>query len=200
MKLEDKQSLVFIGDSITDCGRTEEPEGLGGGYVRMIRDYLHVSRPAWTPRWYNRGVSGETIVDLRARWEEDVIALQPDVLTVSIGINDEWKQVPLAEYRRLYEELLTETRQATGAALVLMETTIISEDPEDGKNARLTPYNEAIREIAARYDAVLVPQNRCFESYLRQQQGKTLTYDQVHMNSTGNWLIARNWLEACGAL
>ncbi|QNK57045.1 SGNH/GDSL hydrolase family protein [Paenibacillus sp. PAMC21692] len=198
MELGQDQKLLFIGDSITDCGRESDPEGLGDGYVRMIRDYLYVRHPELTLQCHNRGVSGETIMDLKSRWQEDVIALGPNWLTVSIGINDEWKEVSIEEYRRAYEELLTETKDRTGASLILMETTIISENPYDGKNERLKPYNAVIRETAERFNAVLVPQNRQFDDYLRKQHGKVLTLDQVHMNSTGNWLIALNWLKACG--
>ncbi|MFD0712098.1 SGNH/GDSL hydrolase family protein [Paenibacillus sp. GCM10027626] len=198
MLFQEGQNLVFIGDSITDCGRTEDTEGIGNGYVRIVRDYLALALPETTLQIYNRGVSGETILDLKTRWQEDAIGLQPDWLTVSIGINDEWKQVSLEQYRETYRELLTETKRSTKASLILMETTIISEDPHDGKNERLLPYNRIIAEVAAEFGAVLVRQNQLFTQYLMSQKGKVLTYDQVHMNSTGQLLMALNWLKACG--
>jgi acyl-CoA thioesterase I len=200
MRFEDRQKVLFIGDSITDCGRKEDSEGLGGGYVRMVRDYVSAAYPATRLQVENRGVSGETILDLKARWQEDVIAEQPDWLSVSIGINDEWKEVGLKQYGETYRELLTETREKAGSSFILMETTIISEDPDDGENMRLLPYNRVIFDVAQEFGAIFVPQNQLFTTYLRAQQGKTLTYDQVHMNSTGNWLIALHWLQACGML
>ncbi len=121
------QRIVFIGDSITDCGREDDPEGIGSGYVRIVNDYLSLMLPDVTLRVENRGVSGETILDLKARWQEDVVALKPDWLSVSIGINDEWKQVGPERYRDTYRELLRETIGQCGSSLVLMETTIISE-------------------------------------------------------------------------
>ncbi|MDG0793333.1 SGNH/GDSL hydrolase family protein [Cohnella ginsengisoli] len=200
MIFKNGQKILFIGDSITDSGRKEDPEGLGGGYVRMARDYLSVAYPAISLQIENRGVSGETILDLQSRWQEDVIALQPDWVSVSIGINDEWKEVGVAQYRDTYCELMEKTKKQTGASFILMETTILSENPHDGKNERLLPYNQVIREVAQQFGAILVPQNRLFTSYLGEQQGKTLTVDQVHMNSTGNWLMAMNWLKACGII
>ncbi|OPA73374.1 hypothetical protein BVG16_29005 [Paenibacillus selenitireducens] len=198
VSFQEGQNLVFIGDSITDCGRTDDPEGIGHGYVRIVKDYLSLMLPEISLQVNNRGVSGETILDLQKRWQEDVIALKPDWMTVSIGINDEWKNVSLAQYKETYRELLSETKRRTNASFIIMQTTIISEDPNDGKNERLLPYNEIIEEIAAEFDAILVRQNQIFTQYLKTQKGKVLTYDQVHMNSTGQLLMAFNWLEACG--
>ncbi|MCQ6559339.1 SGNH/GDSL hydrolase family protein [Paenibacillus mendelii] len=198
MLLHEGQKIVFIGDSITDCGRKDDPENIGGGYVRVVRDYLSIVRPEISLQVENRGISGETILDLKARWNEDVIELQPDWLSISIGINDEWKNVSCDDFRDTYRELLVETKSKTGSSLIVMETTILSEDSNDGKNERLLPYNRIIREVAAEFEAILVPQYQSFTAYLREQRGKTLTVDQVHMNSTGNLLMAINWLKACG--
>ena len=195
---KDGKNIVFIGDSITDCGRKEDSEGIGNGYVRIVNDYLSLMLPDVTLRVENRGVSGETILDLKVRWQEDVVALKPDWLSMSIGINDEWKRVSPEMYRETYRELLRETISQCGASLILMETTIISENPDDGSNERLLPYNRIVREVAEEFGAILVRQNELFQRYLRAQRGKTLTYDQVHMNSAGNLLIALNWLRACG--
>jgi acyl-CoA thioesterase-1 len=198
MLLQEGQKMIFIGDSITDCGRKDDPEHIGGGYVRIVRDYLSIVRPEISLQVVNQGISGETILDLKARWKEDVIELKPDWLTISIGINDEWKNVSCDDFRDTYRELLNETKSKTGSSLIVMETTILSEDSNDGKNERLLPYNQIIREVAAEFEAILVPQYQSFTAYLREQRGKTLTVDQVHMNSTGNLFMAVNWLKACG--
>ena len=82
---------VFIGDSITDTGRREDPAGHGDGYVSRIREQLLVSDPACTTEILNRGVSGDTVRQLRQRWQSDVTALRPDLLSVKIGVNDVWR-------------------------------------------------------------------------------------------------------------
>src|SRR5688500_12163912 len=82
--------LLFIGDSITDAGRAADSEDIGSGYVRMIRDLLRADDHANAAQVINRGMSGDKIVDLKARWERDVIAIRPNVLSIMIGINDVW--------------------------------------------------------------------------------------------------------------
>src|SRR3981081_1352536 len=82
---------IFIGDSITDAGREDCPEGIGSGYVRNVRDWLRASAPASAPQILNKGVSGNTIGDLQRRWQSDVIAQQPRLVSIKIGINDVWQ-------------------------------------------------------------------------------------------------------------
>lgn len=82
MLLEKNDKLVLIGDSITDCGRSPESEGandaLGRGYVAQIEALLHVVYPALDIRVINKGTSGNTVRNLKARWQSDVLALKPD--------------------------------------------------------------------------------------------------------------------------
>lgn len=83
--------IIFIGDSVTESGKFKDPERIGTGYVRLIHDYLKVSNPGRKIEIVNQGISGNRIPDLVARWDKDVIALQPDLLSISIGINDVWR-------------------------------------------------------------------------------------------------------------
>ena len=83
------EKVVFIGDSITDCGRRTEQDGpYGKGYVSLVRALLHARYPAHGLTIVNRGIGGNTIRDLAARWQEDVLNEAPDWLSVKIGIND----------------------------------------------------------------------------------------------------------------
>ncbi|MFP3440820.1 GDSL-type esterase/lipase family protein, partial [Pantoea sp. SIMBA_133] len=106
-----KQKWLFVGDSITDSGRNQDSEGLGNGYVRMIRDGMIKK---YDVEIINKGVSGDRITDLEDRWNQDVLALQPDVVSISIGINDVWRQLDHPEmdqvtpedFKRIYDELV----------------------------------------------------------------------------------------------
>ncbi len=93
MTLNNESTILFIGDSITDVGRSREDDSnLGNGYVNLINAQLRLMHPDKTFKLLNRGNSGDRIQDLRARWETDCVTLQPDFLTIFIGINDTWRR------------------------------------------------------------------------------------------------------------
>src|SRR5690625_5785114 len=50
------RTILFIGDSITDCSRAQDPDGLGYGYVRLIAEHFAAHEPTATV--VNRGISG----------------------------------------------------------------------------------------------------------------------------------------------
>jgi len=94
MKLENGQSILFTGDSITDCERVYPigaNAGLGEGYVAFVDSLLAARYPERYIRVFNTGVAGNTIIDLDWRWQRDVLRLAPDWLSVMIGINDVWR-------------------------------------------------------------------------------------------------------------
>jgi len=200
------ERLIFIGDSLTDCGRNNDPEEIGYGYVRMIRDHLRLRQPEGIPDIINKGVSGNRITDLAERWEEDVLALDPDYVSISIGINDVWRQldnpnmnqVYPGEFEREYQKLLSLVKVKTNAQIIIMEPTIIEENMESEGNRKLVPYVEIVRRLAVTFNGILVPENQCFKELLKKHPDYQLTTDGVHMNSTGNLLMARTWLRATG--
>lgn len=200
--------IVFAGDSITDAGRFEDPGGLGFGYVRMIADILTVRYPRSKLRVINRGIGGNTIRDLHARWATDVLKEKAQWIVIMIGINDVWRQlspetereaVHLEEFVERYEELIL-TASGEGARIVLCETSIIEEDPASKGNAILAEYNREIRRLADGTEgAVLVP---IFETFLRMLQWRPdvrWTSDGVHPESVGHALLAEAILESVGA-
>ena len=117
------QTLLFIGDSITDCGR-EHPVGqrwnsLGGGYVSFVDSIMGAVIPGTPITVLNTGISGNRVTDLEARWQRDVLDLEPNWLSVMIGINDVWRhfdsepdaeQVVPEQYELVYRSILAKTR------------------------------------------------------------------------------------------
>ncbi|MGN7298480.1 SGNH/GDSL hydrolase family protein [Fredinandcohnia aciditolerans] len=198
-----KQRIVFIGDSITWWG-INESDSIGTGYVRLLHDYLKVSFPHREFEIINKGISGNRVTDLAERWEQDVISYHPDIVSISIGINDVWRQVDSPEmeqvlpnrFEEVLENLLIEIKEKTNSSIVLMEPTIISEDILGIGNSMLKPYIKNIHQLAEKYNAVIVPTHQAFISFLNHKKNFPLTIDGVHMNSLGNMLMAKTWIEA----
>ncbi|UKS28035.1 SGNH/GDSL hydrolase family protein [Paenibacillus sp. HWE-109] len=197
MKLSSGAKLLFIGDSITDCGRMDDAEDIGYGYVRHIRDYLQLFHSDSQVTVVNKGISGNTVLDLQARWQEDVISHHPDWVSISIGINDAWKEIEINRYEETYRSLIVTAIEKVGAKIILMETTVNKENPDSEENHQLIPYNEVIRRLAVEFDAALITLNSGFQKYLRKENPSILTVDGVHMNSAGNLFIAHHWLQEC---
>jgi acyl-CoA thioesterase I len=202
--LQKADKIIFIGDSITEWGRGGDPEDIGTGYVRLIHDYLLTTYPEKTPIVLNRGVGGHRIPDLANRWKTDVIDENPAYVSISIGINDVWRQIDHLEADQVYPEqfettyidLLNQVKEQTNATIILMEPTVIEESIESEGNQKLIPYAEIVKNLAEKYDAVFVPTHQAFIKYLQADTGYQLTIDGVHTNSTGNMLMAQTWIRA----
>lgn len=201
---------VFIGDSITDCGRRQCPEELGGGYVRLIHDALYASQADTAPVVINRGISGNRVDDLQSRWDEDVLALKPDLVSIKIGINDVWHQfseggrggTTLEKFREIFAELLDRLRQAhPDCTVVLCDPSVIWPPAPAEGNGRLQPYIEAVHDLAEQFEVRWrVPLHSAFENGRAQRPDIDWATDGVHPTSAGHMLIARTWLATMGLL
>lgn len=197
------KKILFIGDSITEWGKPEDPEGLGIGYVRLIHDYLRVTYPATEFSVVNKGIGGDRVTDLANRWEKDVLEEKADLVSISIGVNDVWRQLDNADVEQVTPDVFAEVyegllKQLHDVEVVLMEPTIIEENVEAIGNQKLASYVEIVRELGAKYQATVVPTHKAFLTYLQAESGVMLTTDGVHMNSKGNMLMAKTWLNAAG--
>ena len=207
MSMSDAKRIVFIGDSITAWGRFDDDENLGENYVRIIHDYLKVTYPEKELEVINKGIGGNRVTDLVERWKEDVIAQEPDIVSISIVINDVWRQVDGSEvdqvypeqFEQVYDEILSQLKAKTNAKIIIMEPTVIAEDVNAKGNKMLIPYLEAIHRLTKKYDTLLVPTHDVFLNYLRKGD-YPLTIDGVHMNSAGNMLMANAWMKTAGSL
>jgi len=210
MKIAKQSRLVMIGDSITDCGRAQpvgEGGGLGAGYVALVDALLSAACPDHAIRITNVGTSGNTVRDLKARWQRDVTDLQPDWLSVMIGGNDVWRQfdcprfpeihVHLDEYERTLDDLLGLTRPRL-KGLVLMTPFFIELNRQDPMRERMDRYGGAVRTLAARHDAVLVDTQAAFDEVLAHCHPMALSGDRVHPNHVGHMILARAFLKAIG--
>lgn len=194
-----------MGDSITDAGRRTDEDGLGSGYVRLMRNLTVALHPGLQIEWVNRGISGDTVRHLQARWQADALDTRPDWLSISIGVNDVWRQldkkapgVDVETYEQIYRGLLDEAVAKTRAKLILMEPSIIGEDANSEGNQLLIPYVSCVQRLAVEYNAILVPIHRACLDYVEQRSAPALTRDGVHLEGPGIALFASAWLKAVG--
>ncbi len=207
MKIADGQSILFTGDSITDCGRTRPigaGGGLGEGYVAFVDDLLKACCTHRRIRILNTGVSGDRIIDLEARWRTDVLNPAPDWLSVLIGINDVWRQfddpfdpnqVSIQRYESTYRRLLEQTRPGL-KGLVLMSPYLMEPNGADPMRKRMDAYGKIVERLAREFDAVFVHLQAEFDRYLAHEPARSLSDDRVHPNKTGHMIIAKSFLAA----
>jgi lysophospholipase L1-like esterase len=207
VKLRPNMTLVFIGDSLTESDRQSDPETLGDGYVRLIRDMLFAQSPACVPTIINVGVSGDRIPDLHDRWETDVMAHKPDAVSIMIGINDVWKSLggrdegtSLEQFVQRYHVILRRMQMgAPECHRIVCEPTLIEPPQPDGMVA-LQPFVRAVRELSREFGTINVPLHSVFVEARRANRDIALTTDGVHLTSTGHMLIAQAWMRATGLL
>lgn len=205
--------MLFIGDSITDCGRDEvgeaspRPENgaLGNGYVNLVNALLGATVPSSRPRIINRGIGGNTVRDLERRWQRDVLDLKPDWLSVMIGINDVWRQFDAPQRRethvgpevfeQTYRDLLAGTRQGL-QGLVLMTPFLIDPNRNDAMRKMMDDYGRIVRQLADEFDALFVDTQAAFDANLEHIHPMTIAADRVHPATLGHMILARAFLEA----
>jgi lysophospholipase L1-like esterase len=211
MKIAPRCRLVFIGDSVTDCSRARpvgegSPDALGHGYVAEIEALLVATYPGRKIRVTNMGISGNTVRDLAARWDTDVLALTPDWLSVMIGINDVWRQfdplrqsegVPPAEFARSLDALLTSIRPRL-QGLVLMTPYYLQPLKTDPMRRRMDEYGAIVRQLAAKHGALGVDTQAAFDGVMAHHEFDVLSSDRVHPNRIGHMVLARAFLGAVG--
>lgn len=208
MLLSDHEIVLFQGDSVTDCGRDYlDPASLGNGYANLIASRLGYLYPEKELRFFNRGISGNRVVDLQNRWEEDCLALKPTWVSILIGINDTWRrydqgdETTVERYEAGYRDVLERTKEQLGAKLILMEPFVLP-TPEDRLNWRsdLDPKIQVVRRLAEEFEALLVPLDGLFAGAVSQADPTYWAPDGVHPSAAGHALMAEAWLRAIKAI
>jgi len=217
--LKPSQTIVFIGDSITDMGRSQPAyRPLGFGYVHFVGNLLLAKYPQLNLNIVNTGISGNTVRDLKNRWVKDCLEHKPDILSVLIGINDLWRQygeperMPAAvypeEYELTYRRLLSlvsaeravagQAKQRCNSQLVLIEPFMFCDDAENKIFQDLRTYIRIVHNLAKEFDAVLVPLQGWIDEQIKQVPPEKWSQDSVHPYIWAHAWIAQRWLEATG--
>lgn len=194
--------FVFLGDSITDCYRNYDMEGLGEGYVRLISDQLHSSDSSI--QVINKGFDGFTMPALKRFCKQQFTALKPDVLTILIGINDIGviqnsgidAAFALEEFKIGYKTLLEYIRQSYQGPIIIMEPFIFPY-PERYFTwyENLTHMNQIIKHITEQYHLTFIP---LWDTLLQEAKSNgydVITTDGIHLTHEGHRLLANAWLD-----
>jgi acyl-CoA thioesterase-1 len=204
IKADDR--ILFTGDSITDCGRVREnAEHLGFGYAALTAAHLQARLAAPSLKIFNRGISGNRVCDLLGRVEADLLALQPTVVSILIGINDTWRRYDsgnatnAAAFERDYRALLAKIAGQLEARVVLLEPFLLHVPPDRfAWREDLNPKIDVTRKLALEFGAELLPLDGLFAQAATQAPPAYWAGDGVHPSAAGHALIAETWLENAG--
>lgn len=207
MKIRNNSTFLFQGDSVTDANRDREnPADLGSGYPMMFAAGFSALYPNLDVNFINRGISGNRVRDLEARWQEDCLSLKPSWISILIGINDCWRRyddndpTSVEKFEAGYRNLLTQIRNSLYATIILCDPFVLPV-PEDRKAWRedLDPKINVVRNLAREFKTLYVPLDAIFARASVAKPSSFWTPDGVHPSQAGHALIAKSILEAIQA-
>ena len=199
-RTEKKTRILFFGDSITELG--VKPEKYRG-YILQLEDLLKKENKADQYELIGSGISGNKVYDLYLRIEEDVLAKNPDVVVIYVGVNDVWHKTLLGtgtdpdKFEKFYMAIIKRL-QAKNIKVVVCTPAVVGEktDMSNQLDGDLNRYSNIIRDIAKKNNLPLVDLRRQFQEYLSKnnpenKEKEILTYDRLHMNDKGNLFLAQ---------
>ncbi|QOR70152.1 SGNH/GDSL hydrolase family protein [Ruania alkalisoli] len=190
-------TILLTGDSITDCGRDRtDLTSLGEGYASLVAADVPEKRVI------NTGIGGHRVVDLQARWDADVLAHSPEVLSIMIGINDTWRRYDSGDptsaeaYESGYRDLLTRSRAAGVKRIILVEPFLLPVNADQWAwREDLDPKIQVVRRLAAEFDAEYLATDGPLTQTASRTSPEFLAHDGVHPTPTGHRFIADLWLD-----
>ena len=212
MLFEHMDRIVFAGDSVTDMGSgAPVTEGLGDslgfGYVRILENLLTAWYPERHLRLTNSGINGHTSRDLLERFDRDVLDLNPDWVSICIGINDVWRQFDMPafpeqhvlpeEYEKNLEEMILRLK---GRVKGIFLCTPYYMEPlrEDPMRKRMDTYVDICHALAKKHGCILVDFQAAYDKFFQYRHSAFVAWDRVHPNQMGSTVMAREFLAQCG--
>ncbi len=195
--LTNNPTILFQGDSVTDSGRkSNHNESLGDGYVMMTAAWLSSLYPEYHMKFYNRGIGGNRIRDLRKRWKKDCLDLSPNLVSILIGVNDvNWKATATESFQADYRSILELTQQSK-CQIVLLEPFLVY---PSGNFLELTEELnkkiEVVRKLAREFETKLIPLNDIFVKACTKRDSSFWSLDGAHPTLAGHALIAQSWIK-----
>lgn len=207
MRLDTGDRLLFVGDSVTSCGYENIAAPWGAGFVLFVDVQLSASYPQKEIEVINRGVAGDTVVDMARRWETDVIDVEHDWLFIMIGLNDVSFRhmdnlvdgaVTDEVYRETYRRLLARVREALSSKIVLIEPTPIFTDPQHQCHEEMRTVCGIVAELAEEFGTEICRLHERFCRRIMDYPERTWMLDHVHPSFRGHGIIASSIIEHLG--
>lgn len=198
-KAQKKTKVIFFGDSITELGVKKDRYV---GYILKMDSMLKAANKQEEYELVGSGISGNKVYDLYLRMEDDVLAKNPDVVVIYVGVNDVWHKTLLgtgtdADKFELFYQAIIKKLKARNIKVILCTPAVVGEknDMSNTLDGDLNKYSNIIRDLAKKNDLPLVDLRKKFTDYLKannpdNKEKEVLTYDRVHMNNKGNQFIA----------
>jgi len=193
--------IVFLGDSITQAGAGSK------GFITLIKQELDRRARNLGIEIIGAGISGNKVPDLQKRVDQDVIAKKPTIVFIYIGINDVWhgeKDPARGTSKDKFETGLKEVikKITSGGAKAILCTPSVIGEKHDGSNkldGKLDVYAEISRSVAKECKVLLCDLRKEFVQQLKEKNPANkdrgiLTSDSVHLNESGNRLVAETML------
>lgn len=224
--LSQGKRVLFIGDSVTDGAwgnskvwntpseqrnQRDLNHIYGHGYMMIVASSVQARFPGQQWTFWNRGISGNTLADLAARWEKDVLMLRPDVVSILIGTNDvdralkKGLALDMAEWGTRYRHLLDSVRQINpGIQFVLCTPFVahagklLSTSDYQQRVKMITDLCDTIRKICKEYQATLVPFDELVRDTISAYPSVEPSYwiwDGIHPTPAMHYLMAEMWMK-----
>ncbi len=194
--IKDGDSIAFMGDSLTQLGYLQKPNG----YVHLVIEGLKQAGVNATP--IPAGIGGNTTRHMLARIDKDIVEKKPVWMTLNSGINDTGP-LSVEEFGANLAKIVDKA-SAAGIKVILMNTTIgAGENIESPDSLKRLKFCEEFKNLAKERNLLLVDLNTVMSKELTERKndgvkGLKLTYDGTHLNGLGNQIVAAEILRTLG--
>lgn len=205
MKIREKDTVIFLGDSVTDCGRDRGEElSFGAGFANMVNSAFRVLHPECLVRFINKGVGGDQSLHILKRLKPDVLNLHPNAVILCVGINDVLRSyycpctgtgVSAEEYRSNMDQIIRQILDS-GAKLLLMTPYLVDTNPYEPMRTKMIQFAGICKELSEHYGVEFLDLQQMFETLMaRGIYSYEMSYDRIHPSHIGHVAIANALLE-----
>ncbi len=195
--------MLFQGDSITDAGRDRSDCHNLAGYPAIVAEKLRKLYPQEEFEFIDLGISGDRSAELVKRYENDFRAVNPDIVSIMIGINDVWhffadpaKYVGADGFENNMLYVLKRLKSDTDAKIIMLEPYLLPAADKRCFKMDLCAIIERYRALAVEFADEYVPLDGLFAKETVNTPWQVFSDDGVHPSLKGERFIADLYVEA----